>query len=238
MLKAESNYGCVIENKLYFGNAILARDEPALEKLNISSIVDLINYSDPQKEIKHSPQFSVFHLSIEDAPTNTIDWCEQVSSFIESEIKNNKAVYVHCAQGISRSTTSILHYLMTREHKPLKESFDYLKSIRKVVSPIYGFMKGLCELEFKLFNKSTFSPEEYSILCYKEVLPQIDIEEIKKVYEESKKEVEKDKGVWDKRKKDEKIEPVGYLCYEKLFEKYGKDNFIKRYGCTPHHPFD
>ena len=238
MIQAENNYACVIENKLYFGNQVMAKNEDELTKLGITSIVDLINYLNGKLEIKHSDKFSVFHLSVVDLPTNNIDWCEEAAAFIEKEISNNKKVYVHCVQGISRSTTCVIYYLMTREKKTLKESFDYLRSIRKVVSPIYGFMKGLSELEMKLYNKVSFTPEEYSILCLHEVFPSVDIEDVKKMYDESKNEVENKKEEWEKKREEENIEPTGYLCFEKLLTKYGNEALVRRYGCSAHHPFD
>lgn len=72
--------------------------------MGVSAIVNLIHYKDPKEEIKYSGKnFTVFHLSIKDIPTNTIEWCEQGSKFIEDQIEKGKCVYVHCIYGISRN---------------------------------------------------------------------------------------------------------------------------------------
>ena len=44
--------------------------------------------------------------------------------------------------------------------------------------------------------------------------------------------------MWTKRRNEENIEPVGFLCYDKLFELHGREKFIPRFGCSVHHPFD
>ena len=62
--------------------------------------------------------------------------------------------------------------------------------------------------------------------------------EIKRVYAESKKEVEANIEMWTKRRNEENIEPVGFLCYDKLFELHRRERFIPRFGCSVHHPFD
>ena len=64
--------------------------------MGVNAIVNLIHYKDPKEEIKYSGKnFTIFHLSIKDIPTNTIEWCEQGSKFIEDQIEKRKCVYVH-----------------------------------------------------------------------------------------------------------------------------------------------
>ena len=70
----------------------------------------------------------------------------------------------------------------------------------------------------------------------KRVLPMI--EDVKKMYDESKNEVENKKEEWEKKREEENIEPTGYLCFEKLLTKYGNEALVRRYGCSAHHPFD
>ena len=183
MIKAKKNFGCVIEKELYWGNEILAKDVEELKKMGVGAVGNLIHYKDPKDEIKYSnDDFTVFHLSIKDIPINTIEWCEQGSKFIEDQIEEGKCVYVHCIYGISRSSTQIMHFLMTNENKTLKEAFDYLRTQRHVVCPTFGFMKGLSELDEKLHGKVSFSPEEYAYLAISIVLPHIPMNEIKRVY--------------------------------------------------------
>jgi protein-tyrosine phosphatase len=237
-MENKEDYCCVIPNKLYFGNKILAKDETRLRKLGIKSIIDLINYENSSQEIKHSKDFNFLHLSIEDVPTNNADWAEEGSTFIEEQIKNNNPVYVHCSQGISRSSTLIMHYLMTREKQNLKTAFFKLKDLRNIIDPTTGFMKSLSNLDEKLFGKKSFTIEEYSLFCLKESFPDIDESEIKDIYEQNKKFYSLNNDIYLKESIDKKCEPIGYKTIDDLLKKYGKENMIDRQGCSLHHPFD
>ena len=239
MIKAKKNYGTVIEGKLYWGNEILAKDEEELKQMGINAILNLIHYKNPEDEIHYkSKDITLVHLSIKDLPTNTIHWCEEGSKFIEEQLKLGKIVYVHCIYGISRSSTQIMHYLITRQHYTLKKAFFYLRKTRHIVCPTYGFMKGLSELDKQLNGEESFPPLEYSYLAIEEVLPHIPRDEIERVFEESRKEVEKNLDYWEKRKVKENIEPTGFVCYDKLFALHGEKKFIPRFGCSKHHAFD
>lgn len=126
--------------------------------------------------------FTVFHLSIKDIPTNTIEWCEQGSKFIEDQIEEGKCVYVHCIYGISRSSTQIMAFLNDERKQNIKRGLWLFANTRHVVCPTFGFIKGLSELDEKLHGKVSFSPEEYAYLAISEVLPHIPMNEIKRVY--------------------------------------------------------
>ena len=237
-MENKEDYCCVIQNKLYFGNQILAKDESRLKQLGIKSIIDLIDYKDPSKQIKHSKDFNYLHLSIEDVPTNNADWAEKGSNFIEEQIKNNNPVYVHCAQGISRSSTLVMHYLMTREKQNLKTVFFKLKDLRNIIDPTTGFMKSLCNLDEKLFGKKSFTIDEYSLFCLKESFPDINESEINDIYETNKKYYSLNESLYLKESNDKKCEPIGYKTIDDLLKKYGKEKMIYRQGCSLHHPFD
>ena len=237
-MKSKEDYCCVIPNKLYFGNQILAKDDSRLKQLGIKAIIDLINYNDPSKQIKHSKDFNYLHLSIEDVPTNNADWAEEGSNFIEEQIKNNNPVYVHCAQGISRSSTLVMHYLMTREKQNLKTVFFKLKELRNIIDPTTGFMNSLCNLDEKLFGKKSFTIDEYSLFCLKESFPDINESEINDIYEINKKYYSLNESLYLKESNDKKSEPIGYKTIDDLLNKYGKEKMIDRQGCSLHHPFD
>ena len=235
-IEQTSNYACVLTNQLYFGNAKPARNENVLKELNIKSIVDLINYEDESKRIMHSSYFNVFHLSVQDIPTNTISWCEEASKFIENELNKNNLVYVHCSQGISRSTTLILHYLLTRKQMRLKEAFITLKQLRHVIAPSAGFIEGLIELEKQLYGEISITKKEYAVICLKEVFPKVEVGNIDKEYDLCLEKVNNNKEFWEIKRVEKNIEPIGYSCFDELEIKYG--NAVQRFGCSKHHPFD
>lgn len=237
MISTKEDYSCIIKNQLYYGNSKLASDESKLKEMGIKSIVDLIKYYSKNKQIIHSDYFEVFHIEVEDIPTNGIEWCEEPSKFIDDQITKNKAVYVHCSYGISRSTTLITYYLMTRKKQNLKQTLTEIKEKRKVASPNYGFMKGLSELEQKLFSKTTLSPVEYSLQSIYEVFPSLNKEVINQTYEQIQNDFNQNQEQFNEELQ-KKIEPVGYYTIDKLFEKYGIKMFRRRINCNFHHPFE
>ena len=133
--------------------------------MKVKVIIDLIDYIKPEDVIKHSNDFEYINEPVADFPDNNINWAEKLAAIIEKRIKDNQVVYVHCVQGMSRSAALILYYLITREHKTMREAFDFVKSIRPVLCPTFGFMTGLCELDTKVHGKSSFSLDEYAINC-------------------------------------------------------------------------
>lgn len=61
--------------------------------------------------------------------------------------KENKKVLVHCAAGISRSSTVTLAYLVRFEQLNLKDAYKILREARRVANPNYAFWEILEEWE-------------------------------------------------------------------------------------------
>lgn len=55
---------------------------------------------------------------------------EKAYVFISNAINNKKIVLVHCAAGISRSTTLVLYYLMKSTKKDLITCFKLVRNQR------------------------------------------------------------------------------------------------------------
>lgn len=231
------NFAEIIPSKLFFGNAILARNDDELKKMKVKVIIDLIDYIKPEDVIKHSNDFEYINEPVADFPDNNINWAEKLASIIEKRIKDNQVVYVHCVQGMSRSAALILYYLITREHKTMREAFDFVKSIRPVLCPTFGFMTGLCELDTKVHGKSSFSLDEYAINCLCESFPMASKGEVSELYSKAKEEVKKNPMVCEPIKVKEHIAPIGYLCFDMLKKKFGEEKIIRRTGCSLYHPF-
>lgn len=234
----KDNYASIIDNLLYYGNIKPASNDEELAKLGIKAIICLLP---KKKQIYHDEnKFTVLNINTEDLITCSLnDWAEQTSNFIEENINNNKPVYVHCAYGISRSTSCILHYLMSKKNMNLKDSFNLVRSKRSVASPTVGFFKDLAEFEKKLFGKNTITLEEYSIMMIKENFPTLDVKEIEKVYNKYKEiytnEAKKDEYKEEMEKN--KYEPIGYHTMNELINGIGKGKYISRRGTSIHHPF-
>ena len=239
MIETKENDACILDNILYYGNLKPALNDEELSNIGVKAIVCLLSKG---RHITHDQnQFTVLDIDTEDYVTCSLnDWAEKSSNFIEENIKNNKPVYVHCAQGISRSTSCVLHFLMSKKGINLKDSFSLVKSKRNVACPSIGFFKDLIDLDKKLFGKNSITLAEYSLMMLKENFPSLDIKEIEKIYYKYQELYttgdKKDK--YKEEMENEKYEPIGFHALDELINGIGKEKFIRRKKCSIHHPFD
>ena len=238
-IKSKENYACILDNLLYYGNKKPAQEDEELLKLGIKAIVCLLP---KEQQILHDEtKFTVLNINTEDQVTCSLnDWAEKTSNFIEENINNNRPVYVHCAQGISRSTSCILHYLMSKKGMNLKESFDLVRAKRNVASPTVGFFKDLINFEKKLFGKNSMTLAEYSLMMIKENFPDLEYKDIENIYHKYEElyTIGNKKDEYKEEMENKKYEPIGFHTMNELIEGIGKDKFIKRKGASIHHPFD
>jgi protein-tyrosine phosphatase len=58
---------------------------------------------------------------------------------IDDVAQKGERILVHCHQGISRSATIIIAYVMRRDRLTLQKAYELVKSRRELVFPNYGF---------------------------------------------------------------------------------------------------
>jgi len=83
-----------------------------------------------------------------------------VCSFIENAESKNSMVLIHCGEGVSRSCTLTISYLMIKKGMSLKDSLLLVKKKRPQCNPNNGFMRQLIQLEKKLNSCDLSSVEE------------------------------------------------------------------------------
>ena len=237
--ETKDNYSCIIDKLLYYGNKKPALNDEELSNIGIKAIICLLP---KDSQIQHDPnKFIVLNINTEDSILCSLnEWAQKTSDFIEQNINENKPIYVHCAQGISRSTSCVLHYLMTKKNMNLKDSFNLVKSKRKVASPTVGFFKDLIDLDLKLYRNNSMSLEDYSLIMIYESFPTLDKLEIDKIYNKFHDlyKIGEKKDKYDKEMKENRYEPIGYHTIDEIINGIGKEKFVKRKGASIHHPFD
>lgn len=70
---------------------------------------------------------------------------EQAAQFIDDALRQNGKVLVHCRQGISRSATLVIAFLMIKRGMNVQEAVRRVRNRREVI-PNEGFLKQLCVL--------------------------------------------------------------------------------------------
>ncbi|ODN06352.1 Dual specificity protein phosphatase 3 [Orchesella cincta] len=74
---------------------------------------------------------------------------DDVASFIDEALANRGKVLVHCHQGISRSATLVLAYLMIHKGMSAKDAVQIVRRKREIF-PNEGFFQQLSDLELRL----------------------------------------------------------------------------------------
>ena len=65
---------------------------------------------------------------------------EKIAHFINEGLENG-AVLVHCYAGISRSTSSVIAYMMVYKGWNYWDSLSYIRSKRPIANPNRGFQE-------------------------------------------------------------------------------------------------
>jgi hypothetical protein len=148
----------VVPGKIYQSNYRGAEDLEKVRALGITHIVSAGNefWEEKQEDFPLnkqgiSPAVAYHQLSVDDdeaemgAMRAVLDGAVD---FIDGALRRSSQnkVLIHCAAGISRSSTVTLAYLMS-QRMTLRQSFELLYVARRVVWPNDGFMRLLISLE-------------------------------------------------------------------------------------------
>lgn len=150
----------MIQNFLYLGDQRLAESKEVIQNLGITHVINATKrvpnkfendgvkylrvYVEDDAEVKIKFHFSRAFKFIDDA------------LFENSQGARNK-VLVHCAQGVSRSATIVIMYLMKHFDWSYDLAFAFVKRHREIIDPNGGFMNQLQEFDEDkmLFARST-----------------------------------------------------------------------------------
>lgn len=176
---------CVIENQMYIGSGIQAKNWKIIRDLNITHIIncsiehecvfqDELTYLHVKLEDNHQENIYKFLTKtlrfIEDAfdkyyeevykSENSIDFSidsginsatSSKSSNMNTNSGNSKpkppVFLIHCNLGISRSSSILIAYLISKYRICLYSAFKYVKDKRLQIAPNYSFLKQLKQFE-------------------------------------------------------------------------------------------
>jgi protein-tyrosine phosphatase len=125
---------------LYLGGAKEAQDYKFLKdrkiRLVVNAAMEIPNY--------FPRDFEYLRLELDDQPSQDLSHVlEPVAAKIVNYLRDGKGVYVHCAAGISRSTSMVIYTLMKMHHWNYDRAFKYLKTIHPRTQPNSGFVEQL-----------------------------------------------------------------------------------------------
>ena len=145
------------------GNAQASCDKELLQKAEITHILVAGKFLDE----KFPEDFKYLKLEINDIMSeNLFPVIEKGVNFI----KEGKVVFVHCAAGVSRSSSMVIAYLMIERGMRFTEAFDFVRKKREVIRPNMGFRAQL-EIIDGLLQKKEFDYKKLTDMKAPEVCP-------------------------------------------------------------------
>lgn len=135
----------IFNDCLFVGSDWVAKNKDQLKNAGVTHI---INAAKLACGIYFPDDFEYLALSLYDAGTESIlGTFFTVIEFIENAFKQGGKVLVHCYEGVSRSTTLAISYLMWKTRLGFNEVMEDVKKKRGSASPNAGFIVQLLQWE-------------------------------------------------------------------------------------------
>lgn len=144
-----------VADHIYLGSDAVARNREILEENGITHVLNCVGFVCPEyfkKDLTYKT------LWLQDSP------CEDITSilydvfdYFEEVSEQGGRVFVHCYQGVSRSTSLVIAYLMWRKGQSFEDAFQYVKSQRGTTNPNMGFACQLLQCQ-KRVHAAPLSP--------------------------------------------------------------------------------
>jgi protein-tyrosine phosphatase len=142
-----------VTDNVYLGNFKSAIDKKTLIDENIKAI---LNVSTFDYHIDYT-QLNIDYLNI--AFNDSIDEClmnyiPNTVAFIKEHAEQNENVLIHCVQGISRSPSILMAYLIMYEQLNVYDAYSRVKTVRPRIRPNSSFLASLYDLHTFLTTDS------------------------------------------------------------------------------------
>lgn len=147
-----------IMERLYLGNlpSFLSLASSPIEEQKKWAVVTVL--SKPElREFDRKVAFPRFIIEAMDSNTTNIKpVLRSAANFIQEALSAGLNVLVHCAAGISRSSTVVIAFLMLKRGMTYDSALAFVKSKRKCVDPNPGFRSQLEELNREIYPTGRF----------------------------------------------------------------------------------
>ncbi|KAI4373018.1 hypothetical protein MLD38_011188 [Melastoma candidum] len=126
-----------VAEHIYLGGDVVARNREILKQNGITHILNCVGFVCPEY---FKGDFVYRTLWLQDSPSEDItSILYDVFDYFEDVREQKGKVFVHCCQGVSRSTSLVIAYLMWREGQSFDDAFQFVKSARGIADPNMGF---------------------------------------------------------------------------------------------------
>lgn len=126
-----------VAEHIYLGGDAVAKDREILKQNGITHVLNCVGFVCPEY---FKADFVYRTLWLQDSPSEDItSILYDVFDYFEDVREQGGRVFVHCCQGVSRSTSLVIAYLMWREGQSFDDAFQYVKAARGIADPNMGF---------------------------------------------------------------------------------------------------
>ncbi|KAJ0897242.1 putative protein-tyrosine-phosphatase [Helianthus annuus] len=126
-----------VAEHIFLGGDAVAKDKEILKQHKITHILNCVGFVCPEY---FKGNFVYRTLWLQDSPSEDItSILYDVFDYFEDVRDQGGKVFVHCCQGVSRSTSLVIAYRMWREGQSFDDAFQYVKAAREIADPNMGF---------------------------------------------------------------------------------------------------
>ncbi len=137
--------------RIYVGDINAARNKNYLQRHGITHIVNAA----AEIPCYHPHDFVYLELKLHDSSMGESlgHAVQRAYHFIDASLKTNGVVLVHCAAGISRSTSTVIFFLMHKFMIPYQHALQLVRSRRPVTKPNPSYEQQLIRMSRQLLHK-------------------------------------------------------------------------------------
>ncbi|GLD99216.1 hypothetical protein PINS_up007934 [Pythium insidiosum] len=153
----------IVDDFLFLGNFWQADNAQIVRDLKITHIINMGAITETRQQFDGVEYLDVdikdkVDVDIRVAFTPTIEFIQRAAQTPGSR------VLIHCVQGVSRSSTIVIWYLMLETKCTLSAAYSYVLKRRPLIFPNRGFMEQLLANERSLYGTESVQPQELDLL--------------------------------------------------------------------------
>ena len=132
-------------NDQLFIGGLRALDSPSyVSEAGITHILSILDWDYCATNLSEFNKYTRLHIQADDIPDeNLLQHWKKACDFIDSVVNDGGKVFVHCAMGISRSSSTVCAYLMQNRGIGRDEALRIVRKARPMCTPNPGFMEQL-----------------------------------------------------------------------------------------------
>ncbi|XP_032668897.1 dual specificity protein phosphatase 3-like [Odontomachus brunneus] len=137
---------------IYIGNGETAKNKKYLEMLGITHLLNAaegrrFGFVNTDSHYYADTAIKYYGIPVTDLPTADISkYFYTVADFIDEAMSTGGKAFVHCMQGVSRSATCVLAYLMIKKNILAVNALRMIR-VNRDVHPNNGFLQQLAQLD-------------------------------------------------------------------------------------------